>query len=102
MDAPELEWKYLSGFADRKGQNQNKTEGEGSSDRLLAPRRGPVTAVTNQSSPEEPNQPTEQRQEQTIPILNEDTIDLPEDTLPAHQPAPPLPHPQPAQPLPAA
>ena len=35
-------------------------------------------------------------------LINEDTVNLPEDPLPEHQPTPPLPHPQTAQPLPAA
>ena len=100
LDAPEPDWKYLSSFAVRKGHN--KTEDEGLSDRLLVPRRVPVTAMTNPSPHEAPNQPTEQRQEQLTPVINEDTIDLPEDPLPADQPTSLLPHPQPEQPLPAA
>ena len=100
LDTPEPEWKYLSGFTVRKGHT--KPEGEGLMDRLLDPRRGPVTAMTKPSSHEAPNQPAEQQQEQPIPVFNKDTINLPEDPLPAHQPMPPLPHPQTAQPLPAA
>ena len=100
LDAPEPDWKYLSSFAVRKGHN--KTEGKGLSDRLLVPRRVPVTAMTNPSPHEAPNQPTEQRQEQLTPVINKDTVDLPEDPLPADQPTSPLPHPQPEQPLPAA
>ena len=47
LDTPEPELKYLSGFAVWKGQN--KTEVKGVMDCLLAPRRGPATAVPRTS-----------------------------------------------------
>ena len=59
-------------------------------------------AVTYPSPHGVPNQLAEQQQHLPTPAINEDTVTLPEDPLPAHQPIPPLPQPQPAQPLPAA
>ena len=47
------------------------------------------------------NQPAEQQQEQPTPAINADTVDLPEEPVPAHQPMPHLPQPQLVQPLPA-
>ena len=41
MDAPEPEWKYLSGFAVKKGSPE--PVGRGVTDRLIVPRRGPMT-----------------------------------------------------------
>ena len=49
LDAPEPEWKYLSGFAVRKGQN--KAEVKGVMDCLLTPQRGQATAITCPSTP---------------------------------------------------
>ena len=100
LDAPEPEWKYLSGFAVWKGQS--KTEVKGVMDRLLDPRQGPATVIPNPSSLGAPNQPAEQQQDQMTPVISEDTMGLPEQPLPAHQPMPQLPQPQPVQPLPAA
>ena len=59
LDAPEPEWKYLSGFAVRKGQN--KTEARGVMDHWIAPWRGPATAITYPSPPGAPDQPAEQQ-----------------------------------------
>ena len=54
LDTPELELKYLSGFAVWKGK---KTEVKGVMDCLLAPRRGPATAVPSPSPLGVPIQP---------------------------------------------
>ena len=100
LDAPEPEWKNLSSFAVWKGQS--KTEVKGVMDRLLTPRRGPATVIPNPSPLGAPNQPAEQQQDQMTLVISEDTMGLPEQPLPAHQPMPQLPQPQPVQPLPAA
>ena len=42
MDAPEPQWKYLSGFAIQKGHPKARTTGPLRD--LLTPRRGPTTA----------------------------------------------------------
>ena len=47
LDAPEPEWKYLSGFAIKEGRPEPSDRGIANG--LIAPRRGPIT-VTNQSS----------------------------------------------------
>ena len=103
LDAPEPEWKYLSGFAVKKGQTQ--AEVKGVMDCLLAPQRGQATAITSPSTPRMPTQPAEQFEDQLTPALNDDIrADLPQQPLQDHQPdqtAPQLSQPQPAQqPLP--
>ena len=101
LDAPEPEWKYISGFAVNKGHSE--PAGRGLTNRLLAPRRGPITAVTNSSLPQERMvPPPEPQEEPPIPDSNGAAADIPEDLLPEHHPAPPLPCPQPAQTIPAA
>ena len=51
MDAPEPDWKYLSGFAVKKGRPE--PAGRGISNDLIAPRQGPIT--TAQHSHTTPN-----------------------------------------------
>ena len=64
MDAPEPDWKYLSGFAVKKGCP--KPAGRGTTNDLIAPRRGPITTQhahatpnldTHADLPEEPENP---------------------------------------------
>ena len=64
MDAPEPDWKYLSGFAVRKGRPE--PAGRGTTNDLIAPRRGPITTHhahatpnldTHADLPEEPENP---------------------------------------------
>ena len=43
MDAPEPDWKYLSGFAVKKGRPE--TAGRGIANDLIARRRGPIMAT---------------------------------------------------------
>ena len=100
LDAPELEWKYLSRFAVRKGHPA--PVGKGLTSHLLVPQRGPITAVTNPSSQETMARPAKPQQEQPIPDIQEEAANIPEDPLPVHQPPPSLPHPQTAQPHSAA
>ena len=85
LDAPEPEWKYLSGFAIQKGQPKPRTIGPLSG--ILAQRHGPTTARI-------PATPTEDlKTQQQQPILNEDIGDI----LPieAESPAPASPAPPP-------
>ena len=92
LDAPDPEWKYLSGFAIQKGQPKPRSNGPLSD--LLAPRRGPTTAPP-------PTMLTEDltTQQQQQPNNNQDT----EDVVPngAESPTPaspaPLPHQAPTQ-----
>ena len=68
MDAPEPQWKYLSGFAIQKGQPKTRTTGPLGD--LLAPRRGPTTAPPLATTTEDPT--TQQQQ----PIMNQDVGDV--------------------------
>ena len=87
LDAPEPEWKYLSGFAIQKGQPKPRTIGHLSG--ILAPRRGPTTAPI-------PATPTEDlTTQQQQPILNEDIGDvlpIEAESPAAASPAPPPQH----------
>ena len=64
LDAPEPEWKYLSGFAIHKEQPKPKTNEPFSG--LIIPRRGTTSAST-------PAIPTNDLMTQQQPILNQDT-----------------------------
>ena len=61
LDAPEPEWKYLTGFVVQK--RQTKFGIKGSLDSLLAPQRGPTTAITTSSPSIGTVQPTTQQQD---------------------------------------
>ena len=101
LEAPEPEWKYLSGFAVKKGHSE--PAGRGLTNQLLAPRRGPTTAATNSSSSQETMVPPAEPQEKPlIPHINGTVTDMPEALLPEHHPAPPLPCPQPSHTILAA
>ena len=67
LDAPEPEWKYLSGFTIQKGQPKPRTTGPLGD--LLAPRRRPTTAPQLATT-------TEDLMTQQQPILNQDTEDI--------------------------
>ena len=67
LDAPEPQWKYLSGFAVHKGQPKTRTNGPLGD--LLAPRRGPTAAHPLATTTEDIT--TEQ-----LPIMNEDARDV--------------------------
>ena len=68
LDAPNPEWKYLSGFAVHKGQpRQSAKEPLGD---LIVPRRGP----TNAPSPAAPA--PERVTQQTLPITNQNNEDV--------------------------
>ena len=68
MDAPEPQWKYLSGFAIHKGHPKARTTGPLGD--LLTPRRGPTTAPPLAMTTEG------LMTQQQLPIMNEDTGDV--------------------------
>ena len=68
LDAPEPEWKYLSGFAIQKGQPKPRAKGPLGD--LLAPRYGPTTVPPPAMSTEDLM--TQQRQ----PISNQGSEDI--------------------------
>ena len=82
IGTPEPEWKYLSGFAVKKGHPA--PEGEGLTSRSLTPRRGPVTTMTNPSSQDTLAPPADAQQEQLLADINEDTANITEDPSPVH------------------
>ena len=87
LDAPEPEWKYLSGFAVRKGPTKSGIKRV--MDSLLAPQRGPATATTIPSPPDGPVQPASQQQDLEIPVVdNDNETDIPGQPILAHQTAP--------------
>ena len=57
LDAPDPEWKYLSGFATKKGPPASKAKG--GLDSLLAPRRGMITPITPRQGTSEDDQPVD-------------------------------------------
>ena len=68
LDAPDPEWKYVSGFAIHKGQPRPLAK-EPLGD-LIVPRRGPINAP----SPAAPTQ--EQVTQQPLPITNQNNEDM--------------------------
>ena len=69
MDAPEPEWKYLSGFAVKKGPPE--PTGRGITDRLIVPRRGPMTMNNSSSTQGTVTPPAEPPEESAIPDTHE-------------------------------
>ena len=88
MDAPEPEWKYLSGFAVKKGRP--KPAGRGLTDRLIVPRRGPTALNNSPATPETGVPPVELPVDPTIPDANEAPEEPQQDppTTPLHGPQP--------------
>ena len=100
-DAPELEWKYLSGFTVWKGPAKSGIKG--AMDNLLAPWREPIMTTMIPSSSIEPVQPANQQQDLPVPVVDDDiAMNLPTLPLPAHQTVPQLPQPLLDQPSPGA
>ena len=100
LDAPELEWTYLSGFAIKKGRPE--PAGRGIPNSLIAPRRGQITLTNSSSTPETMDTAADLPKEPTTLDGNETTANQPQDQPPVHQQAPLLPDPQPAQVIPTA
>ena len=92
MDAPELEWKYLSGFAVKKGPSEPL--GRGITDRLIVPRRGPMTMNNSSATQGTVAPPAEPPQASAIPDAQEASEEQQEDQLPAQLPTAPLHGPQ--------
>ena len=100
MDAPEPEWKYISGFAVKKGSPE--PVGRGVTDRLIVPRRGPTTTHNSSATQGTVAPQAEPPEESVIP----DAYDVPEEQheaqSPAQLPTAQLPGPPPEQAVPTA
>ena len=96
LDAPDPEWKYLSGFATKKGTPKAATKG--GLDGLLAPRRGAITTGSPRQGNHEDDQPLDQEQDPPLPSANDadaqETTDahstVPATTIPAQLPETPV------------
>ena len=104
MDAPELEWKYLSGFAVKK--EATKAGAKGALENLLAPRREAARTTPMPRQQEIPNEShMHQQQDKTALNLDHDPIGDTTPQLPTVPDQPtgnqgPQPHTE--QPVPAA
>ena len=99
MDAPQPEWKYLSGFAVKKGRPE--PAGRGIINDLIAPRRGPSTMTQRSPTTATTDTPIDLPGEPAIPSTsgttnNQQWEDPPTETQPVHHP----PAQQPAQTVP--
>ena len=96
LDAPDPEWKYLSGFATKKGTPKAATKG--GLDGLLTPRRGAITPGSPRQGNHEAVQPLDQEQDPPLPSANDaeaqETTDahpaVPATTIPAQLPETPV------------
>ena len=96
LDDPDPEWKYLSGFATKKGTPKAATKG--GLDGLLAPRRGAITTGSPRQGNHEDDQPLDQEQDPPLPSANDadaqETTDaqaaVPATTIPAQRPEMPV------------
>ena len=100
MDAPEPDWKYLSGFVVKKGHPE--PAGRGITNDLIVPRRGPISMTQQASTTENEDTQANLPEEPTIPDANGTTDNQQEDLLVENQPAALLPGLQPAQAVPPA
>ena len=66
LDAPDPEWKYLSGFAAKKGTPKSVTKG--GLDGLLAPQRGAIVTASPQQESNENAQPVGHQQDLPVPL----------------------------------
>ena len=100
MDAPEPDWRYLSGFAVKKGRPE--PAGRGIANDLLAPRRGPITLVQQSSATANSDMQADLPEEPAILGANRTTDNQQEDPPMENQPATHLPGLQTAQDVPPA
>ena len=100
MDAPEPDWKYLSGFAVKKGRPE--PAGRGISNDSIAPRRGPITTALHSHTTPNFDTHVDLPEEPAIPGTNGTTDNLQEDPPTDNQPSPLLPGLQTAQDVPPA
>ena len=84
LDTPEPEWKYLSGFATQKGQTKPRTNGPLGD--LIAPRRGPTTAIPPALPPADPT--TQQPQPMIQSDDNKVVANADDPPIPASPPLP--------------
>ena len=82
LDTPDPAWKYLSGFAAKKGTT--KTDDKGGLDGLLAPQRGATAAMNQPQVSNQHDQPAGPNQDLPLPLdnVNEDN-DQPATSQPA-------------------
>ena len=97
MDAPEPEWKYLSGFAVKKGRPE--PAGRGIADGLIVPRRGLITMNNSSATPGTVTSTAELPEEPTIPDANEASDEQQQGPPPAQIPTTTLHGPQLEQPV---
>ena len=95
MDAPEPDWKYLSGFVVKKCHPE--PAGRGIANDLIVPRRGPISTTQQASTTENEDTQANLPEEPTIPDANGPTDNQQEDLLVENQPAALLPGLQPVQ-----
>ena len=69
LDAPDPEWKYLSGFTTKKGTP--KSTDKGGLNGLLAPRRGAITPASTRQGANAVAQPVDHQQDPPLPSANE-------------------------------
>ena len=100
MDAPEPDWKYLSGFAVKKGRPEPAVRGITNS--WITPRRGLITMTNSSATPGTVDPPANLPEEPTIQDANRTTDDQQEDPSSAHLPTTLLHAPQPEQAVPIA
>ena len=100
MDAPDPDWKYLSGFAVKKGRPD--PAGRGIANDLVAPRRGPITATQQSSTTANLDTQVTLPDEPTILDANGTTGYQQEDLPAENQPALLLPGQQTVQAVPPA
>ena len=90
LDTPDPAWKYLSGFATRKGAT--KTDAKGGLDGLLAPRRGAPAATNQPQAANLHGQPAGPIQDLPMPLDNVDEANehpsIVEPAAPAASPGP--------------
>ena len=84
FDTPDPAWKYLSGFATKKGTT--KADDKGGLDGLLAPRRGAMAATNQPQASTQQDQPKGPHQDRPLPLNNVDNDH--EQTAPTQPAAP--------------
>ena len=92
LDTPDPAWKYLSGFATRKGAT--KTDAKGGLDGLLAPRRGAPAATNQPQAANLHDQPAGPIQDLPMPL---DSVDEANEHPSITEPAAPAASPGPQQ-----
>ena len=84
LDAPDPEWKYLSGFATKKGSTKSIIKG--GLDGLLVPRRGVIATASPLQESNENAQPVDNQPDLPVPMAT----DADEQQTAPQQPANPV------------